>query len=98
MILAHFVDDARLISPLAAEVTGSPVVEGKAALRAYWSSALEASPALHFTLIAAVCDLQRQVLGVPYVAWRNDKARRALDTMCYVVDRRVEGARVTLTQ
>jgi|GEM_PF-254927 len=91
MILAHFVDDARFISPLAAEVTGSPVVEGKAALRAYWSSALEASPDLHFTLIAAVCDLERQVLGVHYVARRNGKARRALETMCFVDDRQVEG-------
>ncbi|MGI9376469.1 MAG: nuclear transport factor 2 family protein [Tsuneonella suprasediminis] len=34
-ILAHFAEDARFISPLAAELTGSPIIEGKASLRAY---------------------------------------------------------------
>ncbi len=90
-ILAHFSEDARFISPLAAEVTGSPIIEGKADLRTYWSKALEASPELHFTLIAAVCDIERQVLGVHYVARRNGKARRALETMRFVDDRQVEG-------
>lgn len=90
-ILAHFVEDARFISPLAAEVTGCPVIEGKAALRAYWSKALEASSELHFTLIAAICDIERQVLGVHYVAQRNGNARRALETMRFVDDRQIEG-------
>lgn len=90
-ILAHFAEDARFISPLAAEVTGSPVVEGKDNLRAYWSKALEASSELHFTLIAAIGDIERQVLGVHYVARRNGKARRALETMRFVDDRQVEG-------
>ena len=90
-ILAHFAEGARFISPLAAELTGSPIIEGKASLRAYWSKALEASSELHFTLIAAVCDIERQVLGVHYVARRNGKARRALETMRFVDDRQVEG-------
>jgi len=90
-ILAHFAEDARFISPLAAEVTGSPVVEGKANLRTYWSKALEASADLHFTLIAAICDIEHQVLGVHYVARRNTKARRALEVMRFVNDRQVEG-------
>lgn len=90
-ILEHFAEEARFISPLAAEVTGSPVIEGKANLRAYWSKALEASSDLHFTLIAALCDIERQVLGVHYVARRNGKARRALETMRFVDDRQVEG-------
>ncbi len=90
-ILAHFAEHARFISPLAAEVTGSPVIEGKANLRAYWSKALEASTDLHFTLIAAICDVEAQLLGVHYIARRNGKARRALETMRFVDDRQVEG-------
>lgn len=90
-ILAHFADDARFISPLAADVTGSSIVEGKAKLRAYWSKALAASSDLHFTLITAVCDIEGQVLGVHYVARRNGKARRALETMRFVNNRQVEG-------
>lgn len=90
-ILAHFAEDARFISPLAAEVTGSPVIAGKANLRAYWSKALEATTELHFTLIGAVCDVEAQVMGVHYVARRNGKARRALETMRFVDGRQVEG-------
>ncbi|RIV80906.1 nuclear transport factor 2 family protein [Aurantiacibacter xanthus] len=90
-ILAHFAEDARFISPLAAEITGSAVVTGKANLRAYWVKALEATAQLHFTLIGVVCDLEAQVLGVHYVARRNGKARRALEVMRFVGDRQVEG-------
>ncbi|MBA15388.1 MAG: hypothetical protein CMN73_03430 [Sphingomonas sp.] len=90
-ILAHFAEDARFISPLAAEVTGSAVITGKADLRAYWSRALEASTDLHFTLIAAICDVEAQLLGVHYIARRNGKARRALEMMRFVDDRQVEG-------
>ncbi|WP_145960895.1 nuclear transport factor 2 family protein [Sphingosinithalassobacter portus] len=90
-ILAHFAEDAHFISPLAAEVTGSPVIKGKADLSAYWSRALEASTDLHFTLIAAICDVEAQLLGVHYIARRNGKARRALETMRFVDDRQVEG-------
>ena len=90
-ILAHFAEDARFISPLAAEVTGLPVIEGKANLRAYWSKALEASTDLHFTLIATICDVEAQLLGVHYIARRTGKARRALETMRFVDDRQVEG-------
>ena len=90
-ILEHFAEDARFISPLAAEVTGSPVVEGKACLRAYWSRALEAADDLDFTLIGAVFDIEAQILGVHYIARRNGKARRALETMRFVNDRQVEG-------
>lgn len=90
-ILTHFAEDARFISPLAAEVTGSPVIEGKGALRTYWSKALDATTDLHFTMISAVCDVQSQVLGVHYLAERNGQARRSLETMRFVNDRQVEG-------
>ena len=74
-ILAHFAEDARFISPLAAELTGSPIIEGKASLRAYWSKALEASSELHFTLIVAVCDIERQVQWQGQAGARNDALR-----------------------
>ena len=42
-VLAHFQDDIIFASPTALAVTGSPVVYGKEALRAYWTEALARS-------------------------------------------------------
>ena len=39
-VLTHFRDDIIFTSPTALAVIGSPVVRGKDALRAYWSTAL----------------------------------------------------------
>ncbi|MCW2394639.1 MULTISPECIES: nuclear transport factor 2 family protein [unclassified Sphingobium] len=90
-VLSHFAEDAHFISPLAREVTGSPIIEGKAALRAYWSDALAVTTDMHFTLIAAVCDIEAQVLDVHYLAQRNGRSRRALETMRFVDSKQVEG-------
>jgi ketosteroid isomerase-like protein len=51
-ILGHYADDVVLVSPVAAERLGDPTgtVRGKAALRAYFSKALEAYPNLRFDL------------------------------------------------
>jgi hypothetical protein len=52
-LLAHFHDDVVFTSPIAAElVPGSAgVVNGKAALREYWCTALAAVPDLHFDVV-----------------------------------------------
>lgn len=54
-VLRHYRDDVVVTTALAARVLGdgSRGVRGKAALRAYWSRALEQYPALEFTLHAA---------------------------------------------
>lgn len=49
-ILSHYAEDIVFHSPVAAKVTGNGRVEGKAALRAYWETAFERNPGLHFTL------------------------------------------------
>lgn len=49
-VLRHFHDDAVFSSPLANRLLGNGVVEGKAALRAYWQRALRSNPDLHFKL------------------------------------------------
>ena len=50
-IVDLYAEDAVLTSPLAARVTGSEVVSGRAALRAYFATALERFPELRFTVI-----------------------------------------------
>jgi hypothetical protein len=52
-LLAHFHDDVVFTSPYAAElISGSAgVVRGKAALREYWCTALQAISNLHFDIV-----------------------------------------------
>jgi len=76
-VLAHYRDDARFVSPTATRVTGSPIVEGKAALRAYWTKALTLIGALTFSLDHAVWDERRRELVIVYnrdIAGKRDRA------------------------
>lgn len=50
-IMEHYSDDVVLTSPLASNVVGKSVIEGKPALRAYFARGLEKYPDLHFGLI-----------------------------------------------
>jgi hypothetical protein len=52
-VLAHFHDDVVFTSPVAAElISGTAgVVQGKAALREYWTTALATRPELHFEVL-----------------------------------------------
>lgn len=59
-ILDLYADDAVLTSPLAADVTGSEIIEGKDALRRYFTAALTRFPGLRFE----VRDVLRGVDGV----------------------------------
>ncbi len=49
-ILAHYSEDILFRSRKAAALVGSPVVEGRAALRAYWTEALRLQPDLRFSV------------------------------------------------
>ncbi|WP_067975098.1 nuclear transport factor 2 family protein [Mycolicibacter icosiumassiliensis] len=51
-VLAHFHDDAAFTSPVAAQLypETAGVIRGKAALRQYWSGALQRIPNLHFVV------------------------------------------------
>lgn len=55
-ILSHYADDFAMSSPVITEVAGGPsgALQGKAAVRAYWSAALRLIPDLHFELISVL--------------------------------------------
>ncbi len=81
-VLAHYADDAVFVSPTAARVVGRPVIEGKAALRAYWQKALEQIESLHFTLEEALWSARAETLTVVYQAQLGGQApTRAVETM-----------------
>jgi glutathione S-transferase len=78
-VLALFTENAVLLSPKAESFIGHARVEGKAALRAYWTTALEKITALEFTYEAADWDAAGSTLLVVYVASLNGKRARACE-------------------
>lgn len=67
-VLAHFRDDIIFASPTALVVTGSPVVHGKNALRAYWTAALARSGSIRFSVLRVLWDAASRELAIIYVA------------------------------
>lgn len=69
-ILAHYSDDFSMSSPYIAQIAGEPsgVLQGKAAVAAYWATALARMPALHFTWEATL-------VGARSIAIRYQGAR-----------------------
>lgn len=78
-VLALFTDDAVFVSPKAESFIGQARVEGKAALRAYWTVALEKIPRIEFTLEAADWDPSAAALVVIYRADLAGKRARAAE-------------------
>lgn len=83
-VLGFFAADAVFVSPKAERFTGQARVEGKAALRAYWTTALEKITALEFAFEAADWDAATSTLLVVYGAGLNGKHTRACER--WVVD------------
>ncbi len=63
-VLTHYADDFTMASPyirsIAAEASGT--LTGKAAVRAYWASALVRMPHLHFELISCLTGTDSLIL------------------------------------
>ena len=55
-VLSHCVDDFEMSSPVIIQITGEPsgMLQGKAAVGAYWRKALGLIPDLHFELISVL--------------------------------------------
>jgi ketosteroid isomerase-like protein len=91
-VLSHFADDTRFTSPTAATLMGTPAVEGKAALRRYWETAVSRIERIYFTLDYALWDADRQELCVVYIADLDGRRKRACELMRFdASDRQVAG-------
>lgn len=75
-ILAHYRDDIRFSSRKAAALVGTGLVEGRAALEAYWSRALEAWPDLHFEI-----DRVFGGHGMMVIAYTNHRGVKAAEML-----------------
>lgn len=88
-VLALFAEDAVFVSPKAEAFIGQVRVEGKAALRAYWTTALEKITQLRFTLETADWDAATSTLSAIYVAELNGKRSRAAERWVLEADGRI---------
>jgi ketosteroid isomerase-like protein len=64
-VLEHFAEDVVFTSPVAARVVpdSGGVIRGKAALRAYWTVALERIPELRFELLGVYAGIDTLVIN-----------------------------------
>ena len=82
-ILSHWADDCVFTSPLVARLMDEPSgsVHGKAALRAYWSRGLAASPGLRFELDQVLVGHDSLVL-----AYRNHRGQACAEWIRLAAD------------
>lgn len=78
-VAAAFAADAIFRSPMAAKVTGSDVLSGRDAIRAYWQKALAGISHLHFRVLDMICDETTQTMVVHYEAELDGSPRRACE-------------------
>jgi ketosteroid isomerase-like protein len=83
-ILAHYADDVVFLSPVAQRRVGDGRVVGVAALRAYWSAALQAAPDLRFVFDRVL--VGHDALTIMY---RNHRGQRAAETCEFGADGKV---------
>lgn len=90
-VIAPWAEDGVFISPVAAAVTGNPVIQGKAALKAYWQGALKRAGGLHFTPLSLQVDPETQSLLVHYHSRTSARQVRAAELMVFEEGKQVRG-------
>lgn len=79
--LRLWADDMAFCSPLAAELTGSPMLHGKAAARAYRGEALRQAVRLRFEVLQVVWDAETRTVCIVYRRERGDDVRLAAEVV-----------------
>jgi hypothetical protein len=82
-VLAHFHEDVVFVSPTALAVTGSSIVRGKVALRAYWTKAMAGISGLHFTVERILWANENRELAIVYLAAINGQSRRVSENLTF---------------
>ncbi len=80
-VLAHYSDEARVVSPMASKLIGRPTLRNRKELEDYWRIALERISSLEFKLDHAAWDERRRELNVVYEANLNGERKRACEIM-----------------
>lgn len=93
-VLAHFREDIVFTSPTALAVTGSAVVRGKDALRAYWTTALKGIGSMRFRVVRVLWDSAGRELAIVYLADFDGRTRSVSENLVFGDDGRVTTAEV----
>jgi uncharacterized protein (TIGR02246 family) len=80
-VLGLFSDDTTFTSPTALAVVGTATVHGKAALRAYWTSAMSRVTSLRFTLDRVVWDAATRELAILYLSDIDGRIKRVSENL-----------------
>ena len=78
-VLAHFREDAHFTSPKALATVGVSTVEGKSALRTYWTMRALQIESIHFAVDRALWDEAARELVVIYTATVSGQSTRACE-------------------
>jgi steroid delta-isomerase len=93
-VLAAFSEDITFTSPTALAVAGTATVRGKAALRAYWNSAMERIGALRFTIDRVMWDAATRELAIVYVAVIDGRSKRVSENLTFGINGLITSAEV----
>jgi hypothetical protein len=85
-VLTHYNDSVKFTSPKAQQVVGKSTIEGKDALRRYWSKGMETFPDLLFELDHWIWDEQRHELVIVYSARLGGTVSRVCEILCFGSD------------
>ena len=83
-ILSHYAEDIVFLSPVAERRLGNGRVNGRAALRNYWSAGLAAQPDLRFKLREVLAGCQAMT-----VIYENHRGQTAAETFEFGSDAKV---------
>lgn len=88
-VLAHYADDFEMSSPIIVQMVEEPsgILRGKAAVRTYWTMALERIPDLHFELISVLAGVMSIVLY-----YKSARGRLAAEVFHFNADQKVARA------
>jgi len=93
-VLGFFSEDITFTSPTALAVVGTATVEGKAALRAYWTQAMSRIGTLRFTLDRVLWDAACRELAIVYLSDVDGRAKRMSENLTFGDDGLVISAEV----
>ena len=80
LIVSHFAENARFVSPVAAKRTGSPLVVGRDALSRYWQ-VVHSFGSFQFTLERTIWDADAQELVIIYTREIDGRQDRACEIL-----------------
>lgn len=90
-VLALYAAEATFRSPKAAALMGTPDLNGRAEIEAYWGAALRLIKRLEFRLVETVCDPARQQMAVLYDAYLDRPPVRAVELFQFAGDKVISG-------